>query len=200
MPLVIFDRVIYELSAKFELDFLPFRMWIGMWTVAFLLLFLAFGISVYIRYLTRFTLEVFLLLIGFCVIYNAGHMLHEIKMQHPVSTPYFQEHSCVCLKYIEETINSTESILPSTNANSSANVLNDSDILTRKTVQYLNVSFSECVLNKGLLSGGGCHTGVYFLSVLITLCTVLVVSLLAYLRLSGFFPRSVSLLYFFLIF
>lgn len=186
MPLIIFDQVINEICTNYALDFLPFRMWIGMWTAVFLLLFLAFGISVYIRYLTRFTLEVFLLLIGFCVLYSASHMLQNIKKTNPITSPYFQEHSCFCIRYVETTVNSTLRHI-----GGGSRLLGESATLVQKTVEYLNVSFGECEMQKGTLSGGGCHTGVYFLTLLITLCTFLVVSLLAYLRLSGFLPRSV---------
>lgn len=195
MPLIVFDQVIYEISVKFDLDFLSFRMWIGVWTAIFLLLFLAFGLSIYIRYLTRFTLEVFLLLIGFCVVYNASSMLYEIKMLHPLKTPYFQEHSCVCLKYIENETRHSAEINNSGNLLGSGNLRNSSDLLGYEAVEYLNVSFGECVLNNGELVGGGCHTGVYFLSLLLALCTLFMVSILARLRSSGYFPRVVSKLY-----
>ena len=192
LPLIFFDKVIYEVSQKFELDFLPFRMWIGMWTTVFLFLFLAFGISVYIRYLTRFTLEVFLLLIAFCVVFSASSMVKSVETRHPVFSPYFRQHSCVCLKYIKETINKTQAFGPSPIGKISSNHLIGPELITRETVQHLNVSLHECEVNNGVLVGGGCDSGVYFLSLLLTFCTLLLASVIAYLRLSGFLPRSVS--------
>ena len=189
MPLIFFDKLIYDLSANFQLDFLPFRMWIGMWTTVFLLLFLAFGISAYIRYLTRFSLEIFLILTSFCAVYNTASMLSDIKIEHPVLSPYFQEHSCVCLRYIDKIVNRTDT---SSFAKSGANRTDASGIVTQQSKEYLNVSLHECILNNGILSGDGCDSGVYFLSMLLTFCTLLVVSLVAYLRLTGLFPRSVS--------
>ena len=192
LPLIFFDKMIYELSEKFQLDFLPFRMWIGMWTTVFLLLFLAFGISVYIRYFTRFTLEVFLLLIAFCVVFSASSMVASVETRHPVFSPYFQQHSCVCLKYIKETINKTQAFGVSPVGKSSDNRLIGPDLVTRETMEYLNVSLHDCEVNNGVLSGIGCDSGVFFLSLLLTLSTLFLASVVAYLRLSGFFPRSVS--------
>ncbi|XP_065070911.1 electrogenic sodium bicarbonate cotransporter 1-like isoform X2 [Rhopilema esculentum] len=181
LPLVAFDHVLYQLSDKFDLDFLPFRMWIGMWTIVFLVLFLAFGVSIYVRYFSRFIIEIFLLLISFSVIYNSLGMLYEIKKTHPVSTPYFREHSCVCVRYIMDAANQTN--FP---GGSKPNSTQSSPSKT----QYLNVSFGECILQGGTLLGGGCHTGVYFLSLLLAISSFVLVSILAYLRISGFFPRS----------
>ena len=193
LPLIAFDGIIYKLSNDFQLDFLPFRMWIGMWTTVFLMLFLAFSLSVYIRYLTRFTLEIFVVLIGFCAVCRSFVFLFAIKAQHPVLSPCFQQQGCLCLRYVEETVNRTHLMEASTPTNSSDSHVNGSGVLARKSVECLNVSFNECEVNNGVLFGKECDNGVFFLSLLITLCTLLVVSFLAYLKLSGFFPRSVSI-------
>lgn len=190
LPLIAFDGVIYQLSEQFQLDFLPFRMWIGMWTTVFLILFLAFSISVYIRYLTRFTLEIFVVLIGFCAVCKSFMFLFAIKAHHPVLSPCFQQQGCLCLRYVEETMNSTHHIAASTLTNSSNIHVNVSEVITRKSVECLNVTFNECEVNNGVLFGKECDNGVFFLSLLITLCTLLLASFLAYLKLTGFFPRS----------
>lgn len=54
-----------------QLDFLPFRAWIGLWTSLLLLLIVAFDLSALVRYITRFTEESFASLIAIIFIYEA---------------------------------------------------------------------------------------------------------------------------------
>ena len=193
-PLLMFDQVIHILAEKHGLEFLPFRLWIGMWTVFFLLLFLAFGLSVYVRYFTRFTLDIFLFLVAVVMLYSASSSIHEIKLKNPVSTPYFQEHSCFCINTLAERLNNTHhQVVRSTHGFMGNGNSRNTTQSSASAVQYLNVSFVDCISQGGRLEGGGCHTGVYFLSLLLALCTVILVSICAYLRKSGYFPRSVSI-------
>ena len=59
-----------------QLDFLPFRAWIGLWTALLLLLIVAFDLSALVRYITRFTEESFACLIAVIFIAEAFKKLY----------------------------------------------------------------------------------------------------------------------------
>lgn len=69
-----------------ELDFLPFRCWIGIWTTFLLMLIVAFDLSALVRYITRFTEESFASLIAFIFIAEAFKKLFGILELAPVNT------------------------------------------------------------------------------------------------------------------
>ena len=177
-PLVMFEKALHELCILANLDYLPFRMWIGLWTVMFLLIFLGFDLSIYIRYFTRFTLDTFIVLVGITLILQGLREIDHIRTEYPVVSTASTDHSCHCLTHNETAL--------------SANV---SDIrIVPKEIEIVSKSIRDCVDRGGFLEGSGCNDSVYFFSVLLTLSTVVMVIGLAYLRATGFFPKMVSLL------
>ncbi len=70
-PLLIFTGVLYELAATLGVDFLPLYTWVGLWTALFTMLIALFDGSSLIRYCTRFTDEIFALLISMIFIVEA---------------------------------------------------------------------------------------------------------------------------------
>ena len=197
-PLVMFDTVLYKICQLADLDYLPFRMWIGMWSIVFLLLFVAFGVSVYIRYFTRFTIEIFVAVVAVVVLYNTFSSVHNIKSKHPVLSPYNQNSNCACVVHLTKSINSstvftsTGTPVPKTNV-SKEGVFNGTVELRTVVTKHLDVPFGECVSSGGTLVGLACSNGVFFLSLLLAFLSVLLVSILALLRMAGYFPAFVSI-------
>ncbi|MCR9095325.1 MAG: PTS sugar transporter subunit IIA [bacterium] len=70
-PMLVFTGMLYELCGLLELPFLPAYAWVGLWTAAFTILCAVTGASSLIRYCTRFTDEVFALLISLIFINEA---------------------------------------------------------------------------------------------------------------------------------
>lgn len=70
-PLLVFTAVLYDLSGLLEIAFLPTYALIGLWTAFFTVLIALFDGSALIRYCTRFTDEIFALLISLIFIYEA---------------------------------------------------------------------------------------------------------------------------------
>ncbi len=54
------------IKSKNEVDFMEFRLWVGLWTSLFLLLVVMFNLSFLVKYITRFTEGYFLVLIKKC--------------------------------------------------------------------------------------------------------------------------------------
>lgn len=70
-PMLVFTGMLYELCGMLELPFLPTYAWVGLWTAAITIACALTGASSLIRYCTRFTDEVFALLISLIFINQA---------------------------------------------------------------------------------------------------------------------------------
>ncbi|MEM9113641.1 MAG: PTS sugar transporter subunit IIA [Myxococcota bacterium] len=86
-PLLVFTGVIYELCVSFNLPFLPFFSWVGFWTSGFCLAIALFDGSVFIRFCTRFTDEIFALLISAIFVSEALREMWRV-FENPEVTPY----------------------------------------------------------------------------------------------------------------
>jgi len=62
-PVFTFIVLLYQLAGQYGLPFLPFYGWVGLWMSAFMLLSSVFSFSNFMKYTTRFTDEIFILLI-----------------------------------------------------------------------------------------------------------------------------------------
>jgi hypothetical protein len=77
-PLLSYVKILYSwTSANFELEFLAFYMYTGIWLGGFLILFSLTESSVLIKYCGRFTEEILALLVSFVFIFNAVQRLAE---------------------------------------------------------------------------------------------------------------------------
>ncbi|XP_037657541.1 anion exchange protein 4 isoform X14 [Choloepus didactylus] len=100
-PVLVFERLLFSFCRDHNLDYLPFRLWVGIWVATFCLVLVATEASVLVRYFTRFTEEGFCALISLIFIYDAmGKMLslaHAYPIQRPASalarTPAY---GCLC--------------------------------------------------------------------------------------------------------
>lgn len=77
-PLLIFTAILYRLCTDLGIPFLPAYACIGLWTAAILLVLALTEASVWMRYFTRFTDEIFAALISLIFIYEAVHALAEM--------------------------------------------------------------------------------------------------------------------------
>ena len=83
------------------MDYMSFRMWIGIWIAIFLLVMVALDLSVLVRYITRFTEESFSVLISLIFIAEAFKKLSHIWFTHPIHTHTVDEgkaYKCHCEK------------------------------------------------------------------------------------------------------
>jgi sodium bicarbonate transporter 10 len=58
------------MNSKQDLNYLEFRLWIGLWIGFILILLVAFDASAFVCYITRFTEENFATLIAFIFMYE----------------------------------------------------------------------------------------------------------------------------------
>ncbi|XP_068960476.1 anion exchange protein 4 [Petaurus breviceps papuanus] len=190
-PVLVFERILFAFSRDHGLDYLPFRLWVGIWVAFFCLVLVATEASVLVRHFTRFTEEGFCALISLIFIYDAtGKMLSLIEA-YPIYRPGISgdtvPYSCLCY-------------FPDTKENMSlwkGQSPEDKDAALRiKDLGLGNVSMLsslECALQGGQPRGLGCHfvPDVAFFSLLLFFATFLCATILKHFKSSHFFPSMV---------
>ncbi|MCG8449279.1 MAG: PTS sugar transporter subunit IIA [Pirellulales bacterium] len=77
-PLLIFTGILYRFCTDMQVAFLPTYMWVGLWTGAILVALAATDASCLMRFFTRFTDEIFSVLMALIFIYEAGRALVSV--------------------------------------------------------------------------------------------------------------------------
>lgn len=84
-----------------SLDYLEFRLWIGLWSAIFCLVLVATDASFLVQYFTRFTEEGFSALISFIFIYDAFKKMIKLGHYHPINADYdtnlVTQYDCRCM-------------------------------------------------------------------------------------------------------
>ena len=82
-PVLTFQAVTYELSKNWDIPFLTFNAWIGIWVSIYMLLSAFFDLNRFIKYATRFTDEIFAFLIISIFILDAiGNPASKVGLLH----------------------------------------------------------------------------------------------------------------------
>ena len=102
-PVIVFDEALFKLTKKAEIEFLPCRVWIGVWTAIIALIVAAFQGSVVVRYFSKFIKDVFVTFValvfvvealqqtvGVCLIvsyFDKSRMGKHINISHNIINP-----------------------------------------------------------------------------------------------------------------
>uniref|UniRef100_A0A7N5K615 Anion exchange protein 4 n=1 Tax=Ailuropoda melanoleuca TaxID=9646 RepID=A0A7N5K615_AILME len=95
-PVLVFERLLFSFSRDYSLDYLPFRLWVGVWVATFCLALVATEASVLVRYFTRFTEEGFCALISLIFIYDAVGKMLSLTSAYPIQSPGYPAYGCFC--------------------------------------------------------------------------------------------------------
>ncbi|XP_047273752.1 anion exchange protein 4 isoform X14 [Homo sapiens] len=95
-PVLVFERLLFSFSRDYSLDYLPFRLWVGIWVATFCLVLVATEASVLVRYFTRFTEEGFCALISLIFIYDAVGKMLNLTHTYPIQKPGSSAYGCLC--------------------------------------------------------------------------------------------------------
>ncbi|XP_041374597.1 anion exchange protein 2-like isoform X2 [Gigantopelta aegis] len=87
-PVLVFEQSLFKFCDSNGMEFLPFRCWIGMWVCLISIATVAIEGSFLIRYVTRFTEEIFAILISLIFIYEVIKKLDETFEDHPLKEFY----------------------------------------------------------------------------------------------------------------
>uniref|UniRef100_A0A671R3U9 Anion exchange protein n=1 Tax=Sinocyclocheilus anshuiensis TaxID=1608454 RepID=A0A671R3U9_9TELE len=83
-PLLVFEESFYSFCKSSEIEYLTGRLWIGIWLIIIVVLTVAFEGSFLVRFVSRFTQEIFSFLISLIFIYETFFKLGKIFMDHPL--------------------------------------------------------------------------------------------------------------------
>uniref|UniRef100_A0A671EWQ3 Anion exchange protein 4 n=1 Tax=Rhinolophus ferrumequinum TaxID=59479 RepID=A0A671EWQ3_RHIFE len=95
-PVLVFERLLFSFSRDYSLDYLPFRLWVGIWVATFCLALVATEASVLVRYFTHFTEEGFCALISLIFIYDAVSKMLSLTRAYPIQGPGSPAYGCFC--------------------------------------------------------------------------------------------------------
>ncbi|XP_067330180.1 anion exchange protein 2a isoform X1 [Channa argus] len=87
-PLLVFEEAFYTFCKDNGIEYLTGRVWIGFWLVLIVLLTVAFEGSILVRFVSRFTQEIFSFLISLIFIYETFSKLIKIFQEHPLQNCY----------------------------------------------------------------------------------------------------------------
>ncbi|XP_062934677.1 electrogenic sodium bicarbonate cotransporter 4 [Cynocephalus volans] len=156
-PILIFEKLLFDFSKGNGLDYMEFRLWIGLHSAVQCLILVATDASFIIKYITRFTEEGFSTLISFIFIYDAIKKMIGAFKYYPINMDFkpnsITTYKCECVA--PDTVNTTVinasvPLAPNTNA-SLYNPLN----LT--ALDWSLLSKKECLSYGGRLHGNSCQ-------------------------------------------
>uniref|UniRef100_A0A6I8PIW4 Anion exchange protein n=2 Tax=Ornithorhynchus anatinus TaxID=9258 RepID=A0A6I8PIW4_ORNAN len=84
-PLLVFEEAFFSFCDSNGLEYLVGRVWIGFWLVVLVLLMVALEGSFLVRFVSRFTQEIFAFLISLIFIYETFFKLIKIFQEHPLN-------------------------------------------------------------------------------------------------------------------
>ncbi|KAL4216954.1 Anion exchange protein 3 [Mactra antiquata] len=88
-PVLVFEKHLFAFCKSSHIDFLTWRVWIGLWVFIITLIVLALEGSFIVKYITRFVEEVFAILISLIFINEVVQKLIEIYKEHPLREKHF---------------------------------------------------------------------------------------------------------------
>ncbi|XP_070249018.1 band 3 anion transport protein [Myotis yumanensis] len=87
-PLLVFEEAFFSFCDSNGLEYLVGRVWIGMWLILLVVLVVAFEGSFLVRFISRYTQEIFSFLISLIFIYETFFKLIKIFQSHPLQKHY----------------------------------------------------------------------------------------------------------------
>ncbi|XP_060080773.1 band 3 anion transport protein-like [Ylistrum balloti] len=83
-PVLVFEQSLYKFCKSNSIEFLTMRVWIGFWVMMISAFFVAIESSFLVRYITRFTEEIFAILISLIFIFEVIKKLDKTFYYHPL--------------------------------------------------------------------------------------------------------------------
>ncbi|OCT57724.1 hypothetical protein XELAEV_18003183mg [Xenopus laevis] len=84
-PLLVFEEAFYTFCSANGMEYLVGRVWIGFWLVAIVVSMVACEGSFLVRFVSRFTQEIFSILISLIFIYETFYKLFKVFQEHPLT-------------------------------------------------------------------------------------------------------------------
>ena len=110
---LVFDEVLHDFTTSNSIPFLAFRFWVGLWAMLMLLLLVATNASGLLLMLTRFTLELFSVLLSIVFIVFVVHKFWDVHHERIHSDLFYPvsdlvDRDCYCYRKPSNTSNVTD--------------------------------------------------------------------------------------------
>ncbi|NWV04841.1 S4A4 protein, partial [Ptilonorhynchus violaceus] len=195
-PVLVFERLLFSFSQDHSLDYLEFRLWIGLWVAFFGVVLVATEASHLVRYFTRFTEEGFCALISLIFIYDSLKKMLSLADAFPINWQYrldnVTSYSCTC--NLRRLFNPILTCLTTLHPPSLRSMQPARLFLPPRTAQALEgLSRTQCLDRGGHLLGTSCQyvPDVTLISFLLFGGTFLSCTALKRFRSSRYFPVGV---------
>ncbi|XP_078094617.1 electrogenic sodium bicarbonate cotransporter 4-like [Mustelus asterias] len=193
-PILIFEKLLFDFSKGNDLDYLEFRLWIGLHSALQCLLLVATDASFIIKYITRFTEEGFSMLISLIFIYDAIKKIIGAFKYYPINSGYKPDYvttyKCECAAPDSVTttfFNASDS--PSLN-NTNISLYN---VVNATALDWSQLSKKECFTYGGKLVGKSCKyiPDLALMSFILFFGTYSMTVTLKKFKFSGYFPTKI---------
>uniref|UniRef100_A0A8C9C193 Anion exchange protein n=1 Tax=Phocoena sinus TaxID=42100 RepID=A0A8C9C193_PHOSS len=156
-PILIFEKLLFDFSKGNGLDYMEFRLWIGLHSAVQCLILVAADASFIIKYITRFTEEGFSTLISFIFIYDAIKKMIGAFKYYPINVNFKPDsitiYKCECVA--PDTANTTAFNASATSPpNTNTSLYNP---LNLTALDWSLLSKKECLNYGGRLLGNSCQ-------------------------------------------
>ncbi|XP_040198108.1 LOW QUALITY PROTEIN: electrogenic sodium bicarbonate cotransporter 4 [Rana temporaria] len=157
-PILIFEKLLFDFSKSNDIDYMEFRLWIGLHSALQCLLLVATDASFIIKYITRFTEEGFSTLISFIFIYDAIKKMIGSFKYYPINSDFKPDqvttYRCECVApdpgNITTLFNSSAIFAPNITNTTLSNVVNNT------ALDWSQLSTKEWLKYGGSLLGNSC--------------------------------------------
>ncbi|KHJ45498.1 anion exchange protein [Trichuris suis] len=194
-PVLIFEKVVFDICKQAGLGFLSVRFWINFWSFVILLIIVATDASSMVSYITRFTEESFAALISFIFIFECIAKLLAI-LDHArviIWNPLSQGNgTCVCMNMNSTDVEHLNAMAHRKKWSTDGWLLEDPS--TNSTlVDWDKLPLDYCNAANGQLEGTACYKmyDVFLASVILVFGTFTLATMLKYSRNSSYFPSRV---------
>uniref|UniRef100_A0A8B9L629 Anion exchange protein n=1 Tax=Astyanax mexicanus TaxID=7994 RepID=A0A8B9L629_ASTMX len=87
-PLLVFEEAFYAFCKSQDIEYIVGRVWVGVWLIIIVVVIVAVEGSFLVRFISRFTQEIFSILISLIFIYETFSKLGKIFKAHPLILNY----------------------------------------------------------------------------------------------------------------
>ncbi|XP_018420341.1 PREDICTED: electrogenic sodium bicarbonate cotransporter 4 [Nanorana parkeri] len=157
-PILIFEKLLFDFSKSNDIDYMEFRLWIGLHSALQCLILVATDASFIIKYITRFTEEGFSTLISFIFIYDAIKKMIGAFKYYPINSDFKPDYvttyrcECVAPDPVNTTFFNASAMFAPNNTNTTLyNVMNNT------ALDWSQLSMKECLKYGGSLLGNSCN-------------------------------------------
>uniref|UniRef100_A0A7N6AZ25 Anion exchange protein n=1 Tax=Anabas testudineus TaxID=64144 RepID=A0A7N6AZ25_ANATE len=192
-PVLVFERLLFNFSRDNDLDYMEFRLWIGLWSAFLCLVLVATDASFLVQYFTRFTEEGFSSLISFIFIYDAFKKMIKLAHHYPINSDfkidYVTQYDCLCMA--PAVLENSTTVIGNPLEDASVWFWNNTDMPENTT--WSSLSKGECLKYKGELVGKACEfvPDITLMSFILFFGTYTCSMCLKKFKTSPFFPTTV---------